>query len=146
LLLTEDNFASLAERVCGCVVSRIDRAVYRASDGQISQMFELQLWFGEDVERFRGAGNGETLDWDSTPLTDAHVTVSDRGDYIALVDVSGRAEYRDVVGATIARIIPLSNRFGRLIGVTFEGHERKLNVYVEGDDLHVTFGDAIPRW
>jgi hypothetical protein len=147
LLLTEESFTALAERAREHVVSRIDCAVYNSSDRQISKMFELQIWFGDAVERFRVAGNGENIESSSTPLADTLVTVTDDGDYIALVDVSNRAEYRPIVGTTFNRLVPLSNRFGTLSGVTFESDDAcKMNVYVEADELCITFGDSIPRW
>ena len=57
-----------------------------------------------------------------------------------LVDMSGRPRYRDFVGTQLASVLPLTNRFGNLIGVQLQANGTVMNAFVHADDVHVSWG------
>jgi hypothetical protein len=127
-----------------------ERYVFR---GDVGDGGELQLWLGDSVLRFAVGRAAEHLRAETTPWRDLFVEplTPDTFEFLAthgrwvLFDVSAEAEYRDVVGRTIVRVLPLTNKFETLIGVQLDLSTTKMNVFVEADELIVTFGDdAVP--
>jgi hypothetical protein len=139
----------------GGEISRLERLRYEVGGVRGPDGGDVQLWFGDGVVRLGVASEGETLRIGDTPWRDpfAEPLSSENAEYVAshgkwtLVDVSDEEPFRELIGKCVTAVMPLTNRFGRFIGVQLVAGDSSLNVYVHADELHVSWGaDAIPRW
>lgn len=146
------NAVEIASQFVGRPITRIDRVVYEFA-GQRQEIGEVQISFGPDVLTLAVADNAETMRAVGGPWHDpfegaidenlAYFTKYGRA---LLVDVSNDPRYRPLIGSSIQRVLPITNKFGRVIGVRLVAAESTMNVWVNADDVAVTWGEDVPLW
>jgi len=128
-------------------VSKICRIFY-ALGGAVEQGDgELELYFGDEVMRFSGAADGETLraardvwhDPFAAPLSANNETyVRDNGKWTR-VDVSDLDPYATFIGKVIHGARWIRNDAGTITGVVLDTENSSLRFQVDCDECHVGY-------
>ena len=146
------SFEQIADALRGRTPTRMERVVYAFGD-DLEENGDLQLWFGADLIRLHEAADYQSIALASTPWVDPFAgREAENEEYLRthgqfrLVDVTNAPGYREMIGARIHRVLPLTNKFGNTIGVRLELETCAANVYVGADELLVTWGDDVPLW
>ena len=136
-------------------VTRVERLRYMEAYEPNIDDGELTLWFNDSVMRFAVEADGERIRFTQEPWTDPFVEPQSEvnSDYVAKhgqwvqVNVSLEVPYRSIVGARLVGILPISNQFAKLIGFSLTFDSEILNVFVDCDELCVTWGaNSVPLW
>ncbi|MEP6862911.1 MAG: hypothetical protein ABJE66_19950 [Deltaproteobacteria bacterium] len=142
----------IAKSIVGLGASRIERVVYDFH-GSLDECADVQWWFGEDLVRLYVGIDVSSISMSAMPWEDAFKgRESENAEYLdshgrfRLVDVSARANYRDMIGNPIRYVWPLSDKYGHYIGVRLECIDVAANVYLVEDELKITWGDDVPLW
>jgi hypothetical protein len=139
----------------GHQIVRVERLRYEYLGRQERESGDLQLWLDDGALHISVAADGETVRVEDGPWVDPFLgpLSVDNEAYVAthgkwnLVNVSEEVPFSSLVGKTIEQVVPLTNRFGRTIGAQIVAGDVVLNVYVDADELFVTWGaEGVPRW
>ena len=152
------TLASVLELVSSYIghrISKVERVLYEFEGRLEEDDGEVQIHCNDMVLRLRCSPAGELVEVVQTPwqdpfegpLTRENIEFIRSHGRWHLVDVSERLNYRNVVGKPLTNVLPLTNRFGRMIGVQLQVNGTVMNVFVHADELHVSWGsESIPRW
>jgi hypothetical protein len=139
----------------GHEITRVERLRYDFQGQRELEGGDVQLWFDDGVVHLSVASDGETLRLEQAPWQDAFSgpLSSENEEYIAshgkwtLVDVSSELPFAGLVGNRLAKVSPLANRFGKLVGAQMVAGDVLFNVYVRSDEITVSWGaEAAPFW
>jgi hypothetical protein len=149
-----DQLAMLS-RFVGRHITKLERILYEFERQIEEDDGDVQIWFGEDSVRLGSSPDGASLVVNESPWADPFSgRLSDENEeYVrthgkwTLVDVSERGPYAQVIDRDLTAVLPLTSRFGSLIGVQLRFDDIAFNVFVHADEVHVSWGrDNIPRW
>jgi len=135
-------------------ITKIERLGYEFRGSQDIDNGDLQVWFNGDVLRFGVCSDGESLrveeqpwkDPFAAPLSEENERYVETHGRSVLVDVSAEPGFDALIGQPLQEVLPLVNEFGKLIGVSLHVGPTVVDVHVEFDDLHLTWGDTGPTW
>jgi hypothetical protein len=147
---------ALADRYSGAVLRKVSRLFYLFEGSLDRSDGELQLEFVDGRVLFlTGDSTGELVQARSDSWRDsfAEPLSLENEDYLeshgraVMTDVSGDAEFRSIIGRALQSVYPLTNKFGRTIGMQLGFEKCLLNFFVSGDECLVTWGRAgVPKW
>jgi hypothetical protein len=150
--LTE--FRRLSSHV-GQPITKIERLRYEFQGQTEVEGGDLQLWFGDAVVLLGVSGDGETIRVTEVSWQDPFEgpLAPENEEYVAshgkwrLVDVSREAMFVELTEKILSEVVPLTNRFDKLIGAQLVAGATIVNAYVSFDEFHVSWGiEAMPRW
>jgi hypothetical protein len=132
----------------GRKILRIERLRYDYKGRQSPEGGGVQIWLDNGMLNISVSADGETVRFEDRTWVDpfSGQLSLENEEYIAshgkwtLVDVSEEAPFSTLIGKTIEQIVPLENRFDRLIGVQIVAGDVLLNAYVYADELRVAWG------
>lgn len=148
------DIATVLSARAGKVV-RVERTFYDFKGVIDETQGDIQIQFSDGCARFRSARGGEVLEVEESPWSDpfAEPLTDENELFVAshgkwrLIDVSGRAHYRDLIGESLSNVRILANRSGRPCGVKLAFGAAVMNVFVDGDEVCVSWGESeLPAW